>query len=194
MKTFNSTLAIVAIALTSVFGFTSCDKDNEAFNNGPKPQKITISSETVGNGTDNKTTTTYTVNDDTIKTTITTTTESANDTEKTAKDFAGTYKYTSEDGKEWVIVLTENAGNAERHYSATITVPEGASVDAKTYEGEYRIARNMAIFNSTEKTGDTFRNSTVSFGLTISKDNPKNTNVVLKISGKTAGTFAFVKQ
>ena len=88
MKTFNSTLAIAAIALTSVFGFTSCDKDNEAFNNGPKPQKITISSETSGSSKNYTTTTTYTVNNDTVKTT--TTNVSANDTENTTKGNAGT--------------------------------------------------------------------------------------------------------
>ena len=35
MKKFNSILAIAAIALTSVFGFTSCDKNNDSFNNMP---------------------------------------------------------------------------------------------------------------------------------------------------------------
>ena len=188
MKTFNSffksanamtTLAIVAIALTSVFGFTSCEKENDAFDQktsnvrlvenpheiidvAPQYDSISVPPEPVP--------------------------------EATAKDFAGTYKYTSEDGKEWMIVLTENEGKAERHYSATITVPEGASVDAKTYEGEYRIGRNLAMFNSTEKTGDERNYSVVGFGLEISKDNPKNTNVILKIKGKTAGTLVFAKQ
>ena len=88
MKTFNSTLAIAAIALTSVFGFTSCDKDNEAFSNGSKPQKFEYHSETIGINNQYTTETTCITNNDTVKTT--TTYVSANDTENTTKGNAGT--------------------------------------------------------------------------------------------------------
>ena len=39
MKTFNSTLAIAAIVLTSVFGFTSCDKNDDSFNHPVQPMQ-----------------------------------------------------------------------------------------------------------------------------------------------------------
>jgi len=37
MKKFNSILAIAAVALTSVFGFTSCDKNDDSINNAATP-------------------------------------------------------------------------------------------------------------------------------------------------------------
>ena len=195
MKTFNSTLAIVAIALTSVFSFTSCEKDNDAFNAPtPRQQRVEINSETFGTGSNATTTTTITTSDGTNTATSTTVTNAGDMVAATAKDFAGTYKYTSEDGKEWILVLTENAGSRSGHYSATITVPEGAPVAAKTYDGEYQFLHSTAMFHSNEKAGETTRNSTVAFGFTNNKENPKNTNVTLKFNGKTGGTFVFAKQ
>ena len=41
MKKFNSILAIAAVALTSVFGFTSCDKNDDAINQQPVPMEKT---------------------------------------------------------------------------------------------------------------------------------------------------------
>jgi len=38
MKKFNSILAIAAIAVSSVFGLTSCDKENDGFNEAMKPR------------------------------------------------------------------------------------------------------------------------------------------------------------
>jgi len=37
MKKFNTILAIVAVALASVFGFTSCDKNDDSINNAVTP-------------------------------------------------------------------------------------------------------------------------------------------------------------
>ena len=41
MKKFNTILAIAAVALTSVFGFTSCDKNDDSINNIPAPNPTT---------------------------------------------------------------------------------------------------------------------------------------------------------
>ena len=87
MKKFNSTLAIAAIALTSVFGFTSCDKNDDVFDEGPRPQRIEIHTETSGYDNQYETKTTCITGTDTVKTT--TTTVSANDTESAAEDYAG---------------------------------------------------------------------------------------------------------
>jgi len=63
---------------------------------------------------------------------------------------AGTYKYTTEDGKVWSIELTTEAIGSEGKAKANITVPEGYDVEAKTYEGEWLYYNNTIIAHSTE--------------------------------------------
>ena len=87
MKKFNSTLAIAAIALTSVFGFTSCDKNDDVFDYNPQPQRIEMHTETSGYDNQYETNTTCITGTDTVKTT--TTNVSANDTESADEDYAG---------------------------------------------------------------------------------------------------------
>ena len=184
MKKFNF-FAIAAIALTSVFGLTSCEKD-EPFDNAPAPYqpKVEVSGTTGTDVNTNNNGYTNTIQDKDVATVK----------ETTAKDVAGTYKFTAEDGKEWIIEFSENAGSSEGNYSASITVPDGEEVAPKTYDGEYKIMKDSAFFYSTETVGSTFKNSIVSFMLTINNANPNNTSVSIKFNGETLKSFVFAKQ
>ena len=209
MKTFNSIfangnvksiIAIAAVAISSVFGLSSCEKDNDAFNApaARHPQKVEISSETFGssNGSSSTTTTTYTTNNGSTTTTTTNGCEAApeNTNKLTAKDFAGTYKCTADDGKEWVIVLTENASASEGKYTASITVPEGEEVAAKTYDGDFKVSRNNAYFGSTETKPGSYNYNTVSFVVNGNKDNSNSFKVTLKLDWLVVKSLVFVKQ
>ena len=186
MKTFNSTLAIVAIALTSVFGFTSCDKDNEAFNNGS-----TINKGPIYNAPEPQPAEPF-ANTPKGTTTTNPTPEKAG---VAAKDYAGTYKCTSDEGKEWMIVLTENATASEGKYTATITVPEGEEVAAQTYDGYFKVINSCVLFYSTGTKGGSDNNNIVNFKLSSNEDNAKNFTALVHLNNRgTLKTLVFAKQ
>ncbi len=212
MKKFNSFLAIAAVALTSVFGFTSCDKADEPFgtqsevpgikNNddyGTRNKTNTNDNNNSTNNNDNYNNANTNDNPNNNVTQMTTINRNipsdAKAVKATAKDFVGTYKYTDEEGKEWTIEMTENSGNGANSYSALVTVPEGYGVDAKTYDGDYTVGTARVTFMSYETTGGKYGSISVGFGFQISQDNPNNLTVQLKLKGSMIGSpVVFAKQ
>ena len=151
MKTFNSTLAIVAIALTSVFGFTSCDKNDEAFDNAPVAKQ---NNQLPVNTTDNTT-------DTTPKDTVISISDSAEGFAENLKqmynfDFIGSWEYVSADGKTFVLNVKEETKKSSdyRYYTATLTI------DGVEYEGEMN---TMAFTTAAKASNNRARLCGVSF-------------------------------
>ena len=139
MKTFNSFFAIAAIALTSVFGFTSCDKDNEAFDNGSATNK---NNQTILHTSQNQQPQSPVNEADSVQ-------EKAFGTNMAdTKDynFIGTWEYVSPEGKAYVLNVTEEIEKDSylRNYNATLTV------DGVEYEGEMNSAAFKTVAKSTD--------------------------------------------
>ena len=129
MKKINF-LAIAAIALTSVFSFTSCDKNDDAFNPALNNQAMTPVQNTPEQNTpaqdakDQAEETSESENDHILNT------GTALNKLKNF-DFIGTWEYTSEDGKTYVLDVTgETSSNSSvRRFEATLTI------DGEVYDG-----------------------------------------------------------
>lgn len=137
MKKFNSILAIAAVALTSVFGFTSCDKNDDAFNQpvnpfgttnpipnpnpAPNPGAPTPDADPKPDPKPDNTPATYTPDFNKL-------------------EMLGTWEYTDGDGKTYVLNVTEettDANDSYRSYNATITV-DGAEYAGVIKKGVFR--------------------------------------------------------
>ena len=143
MKTFNSTLAIVAIALTSVFSFTSCEKDNEAFNNSSAANKSNVYQAPTNQlpAAPNVQTTVQASEDKVEEKVIATNMADTKD-----YNFIGTWEYTSPEGKAYVLNVTNKIEKDSYLpcYEATLTI------DGVEYEGEM----NSGIFKTIAKSTD----------------------------------------
>ena len=146
MKTFNSTLAIAAIALTSVFGFTSCDKDNEAFNNAPAANKGNQTVYTAPQGQQTQAQQNQGQPSANEADSVQEKTFKSNMADTKDYNFIGTWEYTSPEGKTYVLNVTNKIEKDSLlpYYAATLTI------DGVEYEGEMNSGNFKTIAKSTD--------------------------------------------
>ena len=116
MKKFNSTLAIAAIALTSVLGFTSCDKSDDPISQVPTPQV-------------QQTNTQQEQNEVVHKTYIAVQSKAGNQAPGTS------WTFTDQQGKEYVLTIKEKVDNVYTRAELT--------VDGQTFVGLYSCAASF---------------------------------------------------
>ena len=167
MKKFNSTLAIAAIALTSVLGFTSCDKSDDPISQIPTPQVQQQVQQTQPQGQAEQN---QTVENDPYD------------------GFLGTWHGTDSNGTAYTLDLqTVEHGNTEiwthggKEYKTNIIYKGSLTVDGKTYSGYCR----KGIFVTDEKGADDIVLYCVNFNIHYDKHTANSFHALTRTQGKT---------
>lgn len=117
----------------------------------------------------------------------------AKKTEDTFAKYAGTYKYTSEDGKVWSFVITTETYKTDTtEKKGTFTVPEGYELAAKTYEGRWMTIGDVIGFFSNDvnsKGNDLFNTYT-----DLTKSDGNSLIVTLEYNNIILENVKFIKQ